>query len=264
MKILTTTFVLFALTLLAPIGNAALISGWGLETGASASTLTEGVQGSFSTTTPSGNASPRALFPGIAFSDVGTSVRLSGFASFANALGNIQFRFGLYDTNGVNTGTLGSGVWSGATSAGWKGYYGTPGNSGGADNVTGLNGGAWFSGGGGNYIVGSAGATSTAAANVEYEFGLTLTRLSATSVKIDYTFVGGTQNRSGSFIDEVGVTNGNSTSLATLNAVGFLTNGNTGAGQFRDVRVDLLIPEPTSGIIIFGMTLLGASMRRRG
>jgi hypothetical protein len=257
MKILTTTFALVAFTLLAATGQAALITGWGLETGASNSTLTEGAPGSFSTTTPSGNASPRALFPGIDFSAVGSSVKLSGFATFANALGNIQFRFGLYDTNGVNTGTLGSGVWTGATSSGWKGYFGSPGNAGGADNVTGLNGGAWFSGLGGNYIVGSAGSTSTAAANVEYEFGLTLTRLSATSVQIDYSFVGGAENRSGSFVDAIG----NSTSLATLNAVGFLTNGNTGAGQFRDIQV-VAIPEPAS-LALAGLALIAATARRR-
>ena len=261
MKILTSTIALIAVAVLATAGNAALVTGWGLETGATSATLTEGAAGSFTTTTPTGNASPRALFPAIDFSAVGSSVRLSGFATFANALGNIQFRYGLYDTNGVSTGTLDSGVWTGATSSGWKGYFGTPGNSGGADNVTGLNGGAWFSGLGGNYIVGSAAATSDAAANVEYEFSLTLTRLSATAVNIDYTFVGGDENRSGSFVDEVGVTDGNSTSLTTLNAVGFLTNANTGSGQFRDVRVDV-IPEPAT-LALAGLAVIVASVRRR-
>jgi hypothetical protein len=261
MKILTTTVALLAFVIAAASGEAALISGWGLETGAANATLTEGAAGSFSTTTPTGNASPRALFPQIPFTDVGASVRLTGFARFANALGNIQFRFGLYDTNGVNTGTLGSGVWTGATSSGYKGYYGTPGNTGGANNVTGLNGGAWFSGLGGNYIVGSAGSTTTAAANIEYEFGLTLTRLSATSIQIDYSFVGGTENRSGSFVDQVGVTNGASTSLSKINAVGFLTNPNTGAGQFRDIRVDA-IPEPAS-LVLIGFVMITATARRR-
>lgn len=261
MKILTTTFALIAFALLAPIGRAALISDWGLETGASASTLTEGAPGSFSTAGTTGNASPRALFPGIDFSSVGTSVQLSGFATFANALGNIQFRFGLYDTNGVNTGTLDSGVWTGATSAGWKGYYATPGNAGGADNVTGLNTGAWFSGTN-NYTVGGQSATATVPAGEEVAFTLTLTRQSATAVQIDYSLVGATTNRSGSFIDEVGVTNGASTSLATLNAVGFLTNGNTGAGQFRDVQV-AVIPEPASLLLAGASVALIALNRRR-
>jgi hypothetical protein len=261
MKVLATTFALIAFGLIAASGNAALITGWGLETGAANATLTEGAPGSFSTTTPTGNASPRALFAGIPFTDAGDSVRLTGFARFANALGNIQFRFGLYDTNGVNTGTLGSGVWTGATSSGYKGYFGTPGNAGGADNVTGLNGGAWFSGLGGNYIVGSQGATATVPANEEIAFTLTLTRQSATAIRADYSLVGATTNRSGSFVDEVGVTNGNSTSLATINAVGFLTNANTGAGQFRDIQV-VAIPEPAS-LTLVGLAMIAATARRR-
>ena len=58
-------------------------------------------------------------------------------------------------------------------------------------------------------------------------------RTGATSIKTDYSFVGGTVNRSGSFTDNGGASAG----VTSFDAVGFLLNGNTGSGTFSNVSV---------------------------
>src|SRR5688572_19888711 len=100
--------------LLAGPAQAALVSGWGLETGAANATLTETVAGSFSTTTPTGNASPRAVLASpISLANPGDAVRVTGKVTLQNSPGNQQLRVGLYNNNGHALGTLGSGVWTG-------------------------------------------------------------------------------------------------------------------------------------------------------
>ncbi len=262
---LTAAGVLFAVS--ATSAHAVLVTGWGLETGAANATLTEGVAGSFSTTTPTGNASPRALFSSIPFTVVGTTVTLSGTVTLQNVPGNIQFRVGLYDTNAAATGTLSGGTWTGANNVGWSGYLGEPRNlaGGGATVVQGRNAtGAWFSGtgaytltadtftdGGGN---GSAGGT--------YDFSLTFERLSASSIGVDFSFVQaagtGSVNISGSYTDSVGT----SSTLDNLNAVGFLLNANTGSGSFTDVDVSV-VPEPSSFAAFAGLFASAVCLLRR-
>src|SRR3989304_5355268 len=94
---------------------AAFVTGWGFETGFKNATLTEGVAGSFSTTVPTGNAAPRALLSSpFDFADVGDMALLCGTVTMSNAPGNQQLRFGLFDTNGRNVGTLSGGLGAGA------------------------------------------------------------------------------------------------------------------------------------------------------
>jgi hypothetical protein len=233
-------------------GMAQLISGWGLETGFQAATLTEGVPGSFTTTTPTGNAAPRALLPSTwSFANVGDSILLSGSVTLPNTLGNQQFRFGLFNSGSHNLGTLASGLWTSADAIGWEGYMVQIGNNGGADQVKGRDGatGAWLSNTG-TYIVGGP-STSISPPPGTYSFSLGLTRTSATSVDITYSFVGGTVNRSGAYTDSVGA----SGDMTSFNTAGFLLNANTGAGTLSGVMVTT-VPEPSAAALA-GLGLVG-------
>jgi MYXO-CTERM domain-containing protein len=236
---------------------AALVSGWGLETGFANATLTEGAAGSFSTTTPTGNAAPRAVLASpISLASIGSAVRLSGVATLQNTLGNQQFRFGLWNTNGHAAGTLSSGVWTGGDPNGWLGYMTQIGNNGGTNVVRGRGAtGAWLSNTGA-YDVGSNASTSSPAGATPYSFSLRLTRTGATSVEVSYSFVGGTENRSGTFTDN---NLGPSAAMSSVNAVGFLLNANTGSGTFSDVDVSA-VPEPAS---LWPALLGAAGLRRR-
>jgi hypothetical protein len=218
--------------------HAQLVTGWGLDTTLANATLTEGAPGSFSVTTPTGNAGPRALLASpISFANVGAIIQLRGNATLTGALGNQQFRFGLYNPNGHATGTLASGAWTGADVTGWLGYMVQVGGAG-SDAVRGRSGtgaGVWLSNTDA-YTVGTVATTVSAPANTPYSFSLTLTRIGATSVKADYTFVGGSINRSGSLTDN---NLGASASMTSFTAVGFLLNTNTQGGQFSNVVVEV-------------------------
>src|SRR4051794_33652233 len=76
--------------------QAGLISGWGLEPGGQNATLTEGAPGSFSTTTPTGDARARASLPASISFNVGEQILLSGTVTLQNSPGNQQFRWGLF------------------------------------------------------------------------------------------------------------------------------------------------------------------------
>ncbi len=245
--------------------QAALITGWGLETGQANATLTEGSAGSFSTTVPTGNAAPRALLASpISLTSVGSGAVMTGKVTMSNAPGNQQFRFGIWDTNGKTTGTLSSGVWVGADPNVWLGYMTQVGGGGGNDDTKGrTTTGAWLSNTGA-YSIGTTPGTGTSppAATV-YDFLLRVTRTSATTVQVDYSFVGGggSVNRSGTFNDDTATTNHQSAGLVKIDAVGFLLNGSTGSGTFTDVDVRP-IPEPTA-LALVGAALAPAAMLRR-
>ena len=247
------------------------ITGWGLETGAANATLTDSGGGNFSVTTPTGNSAPRAVLPGFYdFSVVGEVVELSGSVTIANNFGNEQFRFGLFNTNNNNPGTLSGGLWSGATASGWLGYIIEPGNAngGGTTAVYGRNGSGangWFSTSGAAYSLANNADTGVGAtANGVYSFDLTLTRLSATSVGISYSFIetDGTGNLScvGSVTDNGGLSSG----MSSFNTAGFLLNANTGAATFSGVTV--AVPEPSvfvlAGLGFAGLALIRARRRQ--
>jgi len=147
--------------------QAALISGWGLETGGQNATLTEGAPGSFSTTTPTGDARPRASLPSSISFNVGDKILLSGVVTLQNSPGNQQFRWGLFDSTGHATGTLSGGLWSASDPLGWKGYLTRLGGTAtGQDQLVGrdttANG--WHASAGG-YIVGVNNVTSCSSPN---------------------------------------------------------------------------------------------------
>ncbi len=224
---------------LADSANGQLVTGWGYETGFVSGTLTAGTAGSFGTTGVTANAAPRALLASpIDFADVGDMALFSGTVSLQNAPGNQQFRFGLFNPNGQPTGTLSGGIWSGANATNWRGYMvqvgggGTGANN--RDDVKGRNAGtnAWILNGDAYSIGVGPGNAASPPANTPYNFTLKLTRTAPTSVKVDYTFVGGSINRSGSFTDSNA---GASATVPSFSAVGFLINGNTGSGQFSNV-----------------------------
>jgi hypothetical protein len=246
--------------------RAALIAGWGLETGNANGVLSEGVAGTFSSTA-TGNAAPRAVLGSpIGLGGIGQGVKLTGKISMANAPGNQQLRIGLYNSNGQNLGTLSGGVWSGATATSWLGYMLQVGGSGGGDDVKGRtipSGGAWLSNTGAYSIGTTAGTGVNVPANTVYDFLLRIVRTGATTVSVNYSFVGGTVNRSGSFTDDSNTLNHQSATTASINAVGFLLNTNTGTSSFTDVDVSA-IPEPTSAaMLMFAVPAIAALRRRR-
>jgi hypothetical protein len=241
--------------------RAALLSGWGLDTTLANATLTEGVPGSFSVTTPTGNAGPRALYSSISLANIGDGIRITGNATMQNALGNQQFRVGLYNTNGHAQGTLAAGAWTGADVAGWLGYMYQVGGTGGSDAVrgrTGTGAGVWLSNTD-TYAVGSTATTATAPAATPYAFSLKLKRTGATTIQADFAFAGGAISRSGTYTD---ANLGASAAMTSFNAVGFLLNGNTGSAAFTEVDVRA-IPEPaTAGMVVAAMAALSAVRRR--
>ena len=257
---LKTSIAVTAILAVAQQANAQLVTGWGYETGIVSGTLTEGVAGSFSTSGVTANAAPRAVLPSaIDFSDVGDMIQLTGTAQFTATLGNQQFRFGLYNTNGHAQGTLSSGLWTGADPGGWLGYMVQVGNGGGQDSIKGRLGtgtSSWLANAD-SYVVGNVNATISPPANTPYNFKLKLTRATANSVRTEYSFVGGTINRSGTLTDN---NLGASALMSSFNAIGFLTNGSTGSGQFSNVTVSvpkelrLRVNTTTGGVSIVNST----------
>jgi hypothetical protein len=245
------------------------ITGWGTEAGnqnGSAVTSDDG-NGNFSMTgaSPTGNDDPRALFSTINLS-VGDTITLSGsFTSTSGSLGNDTFRFGLYNSNGQNTGTLSGGLWSGATSTGWLGYMVEPGSFGGGttklNSRNNPNSGDWSSGTGSSTIQTISGTSGANAGT--YAFNLTLTLASASQLNISYFFnqtAGGTYATSGSFADTA-------PSTTSFNAAGFLINGSDGPTPFTFNNVDVTVtpvPEPaTLGVAMLGGVLCLMFRRRR-
>jgi hypothetical protein len=243
------------------------ITGWGLETGAANATLTDNGGGNFSVTTPTGNAAPRAVLPVAAdFSVVGEEVDLQGTVTIAGLFGNEQFRFGLFNTNNNNPGTLGGGLWSGAVASGWLGYIVEPGNGqgGGTTRIAGRSGSGangWYSTTGAEYDLEFDTTSGTAVANGTYSFDLTLTRLSATSVGLTYSFI--ETDGTGNFVAEspsMIIDNGGlSSGMTSFDAAGFFLNANTGGATFSNV--ELSVPEPST-FVLAGFGFAGLAMIR--
>jgi len=249
------------LTLVADTASADLVMSWGAEAGFAAGTVTEGVPGSFSVT-PTGNIGERAdLASPVSLGNAGDVVQLSGTATITGLFGNQQWRFGLFDTNGNNGGTLSGGAWTGATASGWLGYLVEVGNANGS-GTTGLYGrngsgaNAWLSTSGAAYAVNNSQLSTGAytAGPGTFTFDLTLTRLSANSVGIYYSFIqtGGTGNLSviGNYIDTGNLSSG----ISSINAVGFYTPGAALATSFAGV--DVSVPEPST-IALAGLGFAG-------
>ena len=246
---------LFIVTNVAP-ASAALISGWGAETGNANGTITDNGSGNFSTTTPTGNLTPRALLPStLTLSNVGDQIVFSGqVAAAAGINGNQSFRFWLVNSNGNAKGTLTSGVWNGETITGWLGYGAEVGNlvnnSGNFQIVgrTNPNTGGWFSGTGA-YSLLSPATGGTLNAPATYNFNLTLTLASATSINVAYSFAdtGGTFSSANSFTDP-GNAGGGNVSTKSFDAIGFLQNTSSGGAMtFSNVDVTFIpVPEPST------------------
>lgn len=270
-RIKTTGIATLAVALAGFIANNAsadLVTGWGSEVGFQNGTVTEGVPGSFSAV-PTGNLGERADLSTIYdFSQVGDTVQLAGTAAITGLFGNQQWRFGLFNTNGNNGGTLSGGAWTGATASGWLGYIVEVGNANGSGttalygrNGSGAN--AWLSTSGAAYLVNNTqtatGSYTTAPGT--FLFDLTLTRLAANQVGIYYSFIetDGIGNFSvvGNYTDTGGLSSG----MSSFNAVGFYTPGATLATSFTGVTVS--VPEPST-FALAGMGLAGliAGFRR--
>ena len=259
--------------------RAALISGWAAEVGNANGTVTEGASaGSFSTTTPTGNLTPRALLPGtLTLTNVGDQIVFSGQVAMAGGVGingNDSFRIWLVNDNGNAPGTISGGVWSGASINGWLGYgveIANLANANGSNVINGRatgNAGGWFSGTGA-YTVQSAANTAQLGQPATYNFSETLT-LVPTGINVAYTFAD-TLNRVvlANNVTDTGTGNtGNPGHVSTtsFNAIGFLENTSSGgAATYSNVDVTFIpaTPEPASLGLLGCAGLMLAARRRK-
>jgi hypothetical protein len=226
-----------------------------------------------STTAPSGNLAIRALMPStLTLTNVGDQIVLSGqVALAAGDNGNQSLRLELLNTNGANSGTLSSGVWTGSTATGWLGYMAelpqiaTAGGSEVLAHRTSPNTGSWYSGtGASNLATKAASAIETGTPpNVaaSYNFNLTLTLSAAGTVTESYSFA----DTDGSMTIGDSVADAAANEFA-YNAVGFLENGSSGgAATWSNINVSLVpaaAPEPAS-MGLLGLSSLGLLLRRR-
>ncbi len=227
--------------------NAALVSGWGAESNATAGTVTDTTgtlgAGTFNTTAPTGNLAPRAdLSSTLTLTNVGDKIVLSGQVAMAAGInGNQSFRFGLYNTNGNAPGTLTGGVWTGSTPTAWLGYMieiaNLVSNNGNTLIVrrNNPNTGSWFSGTGATTIQ-SGGTASLNNGGDTYNFNLSLTLASATSVTVAYSFAdtGGNISLSNTFTDTT-------VSTTSFNATGFLENATVAAARWRRTAMSMSV-----------------------
>jgi PEP-CTERM motif len=266
---------ILAATMIGTQARAALIDGWGADTGATAGTVTDDGVSGFSTTAPTGNLAIRALMPStLTLTNVGDQIVLSGqVALAAGDNGNQSLRLELLNTNGANSGTLSSGVWTGSTATGWLGYMAELpqiASAGGSEVLAhraSPNTGAWFSGTGASNL-----ATKTASTietgtppNVAatYNFNLTLTLSAAATITESYTFADtdGSMSIGDSIADPAA-------NEFAYNAVGFLENGSSGgAATWSNMAVNFIpagtaTPEPASAALL-GLSSLGLLLRRR-
>jgi hypothetical protein len=228
--------------------HAVLVTGWGAETGFANGTVTDNGGGSVTAGTPTGNLGVRALMSTISLPNVGDGILLTGtFVSSkpSGEFGNQQLRFGLYDTNSQPTGTLSSGVWSGATTSDWRGYFIQVGNNPGTTSTTGRNNtGAWLSGTGA-YIVGTSNSPAEDPLPGTYTLSLSLLRTAANAVTIIHSViqtVGGTYTSTNTVTDTGGTSS--AVSATDFNAVGIFLNAQTGGGTFSNMDVSTFtVPE---------------------
>jgi PEP-CTERM motif-containing protein len=261
------------------------ITGWGSETGQQngSPVSTDDGLGNFSLTGANltGNDAPRALFSTLTLVNVGDSITLSGSFTFtAGIVNNQQFRFGLFNNNGNATGTLSGGLWSGATTSGWLGYFIAPGEITGGGSATtrvfgrsGSGSNFELSGTGAGYdVAGTPGPNDSVNASITagtYAISLSITKES-TGVQLSYNFqqtVGGTFQDTGTYLDASGA----SSTEMSYDAAAFLLSNTTGNGTtpftFNNVDVTFTpapVPEPaTLSMMGLGFSLLIGIMRKR-
>ncbi len=239
--------------------SATPVTGWGVESGYPGNVVTseDGVGGfTMSNTVAGSGAPPRALFPTISLTNVGDAITLSGTYTFSSGQNyNEQFRFGIFNSNGNNTGSLSGGTWSGAYASNWLGYVVQPGaTTGGADLLkrrdTG-NAGAWFSNAGSTAI--NSQTDEQTCSFGTYEFNLTVTLVGPLDINLVYSF----NQIDGGTYTMVGTVEDTSPNNTNFNATGFLINASSGGPPltFSNVTVTYMPISASTNIKILAVSV---------
>ena len=178
--------------------SAAPVTGWGTETGnqnGSPVTSEDGVGGFTMSNSITGGDCPRALFPTISLTNVGDAIILSGTYTFSSGMNyNEQFRFGLFNTVGLSTGTLTGSPTNGNVGRGKPGRFTWLSDAAGCDIRRRRRFGTRNIGGTGNWF-NNAGTTTLVSQLDEqmcnpgtYAFNLTVTLMNASDIYLVFSF----------------------------------------------------------------------------
>ena len=234
--------------------HADLVTGWTERTGATPVSN----MGTASPTVGNGgtdSADSRSIYAsfGTLTLAIGQKITLSGSATLSgiNTGGTFanQFRWGLYQENGIPADTLG-----------WLGYFAGNGSlSTGGDlferNNPDSN---WYMTGTGASTIATATAPGTVLTNDTYSFELILERVTG-GIQIDSSFIRGSDSQQFALIADVLDT---SPQTYAFNRVGFLLGNDMNADQVQFSNIDVsVVPEPTASLA--GLVCLAGLLRRR-
>jgi hypothetical protein len=240
--------------------SATPLSGWVLGTGGGS--ISEPSAGNLLYSNPTGGSALTASFAPFTLG-VGGTMTYSG--SYSNSVyaapsgpGDIQVRFGLYNNNNAELGTV-------SGNAGWAGYW--FGNSAFASSASiyrrSTTGNYWSTTG--SAVINPTGAAPGASPLGIYDFSLTISRPNTTDLSLTWSLVN-TFDTSGNAVTGGYSFTGSQTDTAprsfTFNQAMVFPCGGGFTGTVGAFGLDVTVPEPTAGSLL-GLGFLVFLMRRR-